>query len=101
MNEMLPVLYVNLIAVLVSVVASLFPVYWARKYNSDYRDGVRLLLPGLAQVITGSIVFGVMYAIQIVGFVDDIELQNVLRPATLLFLLSPFTMIVSLHFWKR
>jgi hypothetical protein len=94
-------LIVNVIAVFVSVTASLFPLYWSRKHNSDYLQGVRLLLPGLAQAVVGCIVFGVLYSMRIVGAIDDASLRDILRPATLIFLLIPFTMVVSLHFWKR
>lgn len=101
MNEVNIPLVINIAVVIVSLTASFFPMYWMRTHNHDYKDGFRLVLPALVQSVIGCVLFGIVYVLRLANVVDDNGLQAIFRPIMSVFLLLPFTITVSLHYWKK
>jgi len=89
----------DLVVAVFALLASLFPIYWSRTHNGSYHSGLNLLLPSLAQSAVGCLLFAVLFALRVSGVIDDTGLRDFARPAVVVFLLLPFTMVVSLHYW--
>lgn len=101
MIDMSLVILMNVFIASVGVISAMFPLYWLRTHNSDYKDGFRLILPSLSQAAVGCLIFGFVYLMRYIGVFDDADLQKIFRPVMSIFLLLPFTMVVSLHYWKK
>ena len=91
---------INLVLIVFSLGASFFPLYWMRTTNGDYRAGFRLVLPGLAQACAGCLLFGVKYGLRLAHVIQDTQALAFDRLLIIVFLLLPFTIVVSLKFWK-
>lgn len=94
-------LITNVIVIVINVGISLFPVYWLRTHNHDYKDGLRLIAPALTASVIGSILFLVLYFQRINGYVNDEELQKYARLVLMIFLFVPSSLVLSLHNWKK
>lgn len=100
MNENEMNITINLVLILFSLGASFFPLYWRRTTNGDYRAGLRLVLPGLAQACVGCLLFGIKYSLRLAHIIQDTQALAFDRLLITVFLLLPFTIVISLKFWK-
>lgn len=92
---------VNLACIVVALGASFFPLWWLRTHNGDYKVGFRLIMPALAETSCTALLFGVLYVLLLIGLISEPELQRYARLALIPFLLSPLTLVLSLHYWQK
>lgn len=94
-------LLINVFVIILNLIASFFPVYWRRKYNHDYLDGLRLVAPALAISVIGGVLFLILYVERLTGNLTNDELQRYARLVLLVLLFTPSSLVLSLHNWKK